>query len=68
MAGVRQRYEDAFTNAPGYEDKPKDWLESRWKGFKKRCGRRRSRSLRQQQPTLANSRRRRRQPPPPTAA
>ena len=35
-ASTLKRYEDAFTNAPAYEDKPQNWLESRWKGFKKR--------------------------------
>eukprot|EP01050_Picozoa_sp_SAG11_P003608 SAG11_NODE_208_length_12354_cov_19.490167_8_plen_144_part_00 len=35
-AQILSRYEAAFTNAPSYNDKPKDWLESRWSGFKKR--------------------------------
>lgn len=35
-ANILARLEDEFAQAPNYDDKPKDWLESRWAGFKRR--------------------------------
>ena len=35
-AKILARLESDFADAPNYDDKPKDWLESRWAGFKRR--------------------------------